>query len=374
MDLKESKEERSFRLGFRRWVERSIPSSLRNAEAFSERLQADRLLAAGGYLGYTWPQEFGGGGGSAVLAGILDEERARAGIPAARSPSRFGISLLAPALIRHGNAHQQQRFLRPILRAEEIWCQGFSEPEAGSDLANVQARLVDSGDDFVLSGNKTWTTQAHEADWCFALVRSRGTPRHRNLTLVLVDMHQSGIDVRPLRQMTGGAEFNEVFFDDVRVDADHVVGGLHNGWKVAMTVLGAERSYGQLSRYMAYSQEFARIAQMVAQSSSSCSGRQLEELGTIRADLTGIRNLSLRIISLANAGEDLGVLPSITKLWWSTTHQRMVELGFDISVEVGSDSDWWFTQALEARAETIYAGSSEIQKNIISERLLDMPR
>jgi alkylation response protein AidB-like acyl-CoA dehydrogenase len=375
VNIDETPEEAVFRAEVAKWIASNIPASLRDAEDSASNREIDRLLASAGYLGYTWPTEFGGQGGTPTMAAILDEERALAGIPASRSPSRFGIHLVGAALIRHGSEAQRQEFLPRILRVEHIWCQGFSEPEAGSDLANVRTRLDADGDHFVVNGSKLWTTQAHEADWCFALMRSdQSGPKHRSLSFAFIDMHQPGISVRPLAQMTGGAEFNEVFFDNARVEPGHIIGELGEGWIVTRTVLGAERTYAQVSRYRQYMAELDRIAGLLADSQHPSRRSWLIEFGKVNADVSGIRDLSYKITSLATAGEDSGSLPSITKLWWSTTHQRLVELGYTVAVALGRDVDYWFPLWLRARAETIYAGASQVQRNIIAEQSLGLPR
>lgn len=374
MNLEETPREHAFREEVRDWLAREI-TSIGTFERFADRLEADRRLAGAGYLGYHWPEQFGGGGGTPNLAAILDAERAEAGVPASSSPSRFGINLLGPTLMVHGTPAQQHEFLPPILRAEAVWCQGFSEPEAGSDLANVQCAGRLEGDALVLEGSKVWTTQAHEADWCFALVRTDPkAPRHRNLSFVLIDMRQDGIEIQPLVQLTGQAEFSQVFFEGAKVPLAQVVGEIGEGWKVAMTTLGAERTFAQLSRYRQYEAEAARIGDMLRALEPETRDKWLERYGRARADLTGIRNLSYKITSLATAGEELGALTSVTKLWWSTTHQRLVELGYEIAVEADLEVDLWYRLWLESRGETIYAGASQIQKNIISERILGLPR
>ncbi len=375
MNLDETPEEATFRGELRDWLDRNIPDRLRAASAFADRLEADRILASGSYLGLSWPTEFGGGGASPVTSLIVDEQRALAGIPASKSPSRFGINLLGPTLMAHGTPEQQAAFLPPILRAEVVWCQGFSEPDAGSDLANVRCTATLEGNHLVVNGSKVWTTQAQESDWCFALVLTDPAgPRHRNLSFVLIDMRQAGVDVQPLVQSTGEAEFSQVFFDDARVELEHVVGALGDGWAVARTTLGAERSYGQLSRFINYQGQLARIRTMIDKAGSAATDSWRTRFGLIRADLTGIRNLSYKIASVATAEEDLGALASVAKYWWSTTHQHLAELGYEVSVATGIDNDFWFALFLETRAETIYAGSTQIQRNIISERLLGLPR
>lgn len=375
MNLDETPEEASFRDEVRSWAQETLAPLGQANLTFADRATADRLLAEAGYLGCAWPSAFGGRDAGPSLTSILEEECSLAGFPRALSPSRFGVDLFAPALIAHGTVEQQQEFLPAIRRAEIVFCQGFSEPEAGSDLANVRCALERDGTDFLLNGSKIWTTQAHEADWCFALVRSNPqAPRHQNLSFVLVDMRQPGVTIRPLVQSTGEAEFNEVFFDQVRVQARHIIGGIDNGWRVAMTTVGAERSYGQLSRFHAYMGELVAIAELVREADGLSTDAWTQEVGSIAADLTGIRDLSYKITSLAAAGEPTEALSSVSKLWWSTTHQRLVDLGYDVACATGKHVDDWLTQWLRVRAESIYAGTSEIQKNIVAERMLGLPR
>jgi alkylation response protein AidB-like acyl-CoA dehydrogenase len=376
MDLSEAPEEQEFRARLREWLASSIPGNLRNSHVFADRLAADRILAEAGYIGFSWPTEFGGRGASPAFAAILDHERALIGIPPYASPSRFGANLLAPTLVRHGSPAQQAEVLPPILKVQQIWCQGFSEPEAGSDLANVQCRAVPDGDDLIVTGSKVWTTQAHEADWCFALVRTDAeASRHHNLSFVLISMHQPGIEIRPIVQLTGDADFTQLFFNEVRVHARHVVGSRGNGWRVAMTTLSAERTYSQLGRYVHYQAQLDRIGAALRE-----AGRDrtrdgwLEELGRLQARISGIRNLSFKLSSFANAGEDFGALASVTKLWWSSSHQQLVDFGYRVSVALNRDEDYWYRLWLQARAETIYAGTSQIQRNIIGERGLGLPR
>ncbi|OZM76909.1 acyl-CoA dehydrogenase family protein [Pseudonocardia sp. MH-G8] len=375
MNLDETAEDAGFRAEIRAWLADHVAPATGSTPTFAERHAFDRALAQAGYLGRSWPTAFGGAGAGPVQASILDEECARVGFPRAQSPSRFGVDLLSPALFAHATREQQDEVLPPIRRAETLWCQGFSEPEAGSDLANVQSFADDRGEHLALSGSKIWTTQAHEAEWCFALVRTdRHAPRHHNLSFVLFRMDQPGISIRPIRQATGEAEFNELYFDDVRVEHRHVIGGLGQGWRVAMTVTGAERSYGQLSRFRTYTAQLGQIAAMVRESSSERRVSWERTLGSLAADLTGIRDASYKILSLAAAGESLESLPSIVKLWWSTTHQRLMDLGSDIAAETDGDLEFWNTEWLRSRAESIYAGTSQVQRNIIAERMLGLPK
>jgi alkylation response protein AidB-like acyl-CoA dehydrogenase len=376
MDLSETPEEQAFRARLRERLASSIPENLRNSRVFADRLAADRILAEAGYIGFSWPTEFGGGGASPAFAAILDHERALIGIPPSTSPSRFGANMLAPTLMRHGSAAQQAELLPPILKVQEIWCQGFSEPEAGSDLANVRCRAVPDGDDLIVTGSKIWTTQAREADWCFALVRTdTEASRHHNLSFVLISMRQPGIEIRPIVQLTGDADFTQLFFSEARVHARHVVGSRGDGWQVAMTTLSAERAYSQLGRYVQYQAQLDRIGAALREAGRDrARDGWLEELGRLQARISGIRNLSFKLSSLANAGEDFGTLASVTKLWWSSSHQQLVDFGYRVSVGLNRDEDYWYRLWLLSRAETIYAGTSQIQRNIIGERGLGLPR
>jgi alkylation response protein AidB-like acyl-CoA dehydrogenase len=376
MDLEETSAEAAFRAGVREWIAASVPPELRGSHRFEDRLAIDRLFAQKGLLAYTWPREFGGPGGGPIEAAILDEESGRAGIALSRSPSRMGTNLLGPAIMAHGSDEQKRRLLPRILRVEDIWCQGFSEPAAGSDLANVQCQATDDGTQLRLSGSKLWTSQATHATWCFVLARTDATaPRHRNLSMLLVPMDEPGIQIRPLVQLTGEAEFSQVFFDDVRVAKENVLGGLGNGWAVAMTTLGAERSYGLFSRHGIYAGQLAEIATLLkAASAGPTREAWLVELGALYADLTGIRHLAYKIASLAAAKEDVGALSSVSHVWWTDTHQKIADLGWRVAAAVGTDADRWYRLFLDSRAETIYGGTAQIQRNIIAERALGLPR
>jgi alkylation response protein AidB-like acyl-CoA dehydrogenase len=259
---------------------------------------------------------------------------------------------------------------------EDIWCQGFSEPSAGSDLANVQCSAALDGDTLRLTGSKLWTSQATHADWCFVLARTDlSAPRHKNLSLLLVPMREAGIDIRPLVQLTGEAEFSEVFFDDVRVPLANVVGAVGDGWAAAMTTLTSERSYGLASRYAVYRGQLLRVAALLRDAPAGARrDAWTMELGELYADLAGIRDLGLKVVSIAAAGEDLGGLTSVTHIWWAATHQRVVDFGYRVSSELGTDEGDWFRLWLESRAETIYGGTAQIQRNIIAERTLGLPR
>lgn len=345
---------------------------------FDTRLAADRRLSDAGLLGYHWPREYGGQAGTVADSAALDMVLADIGLSASLSPSRFGINLLGPALIAHGTDEQKGHFLPRILAVEDIWCQGFSEPEAGSDLAAVATTARRRDDDqFVVTGSKTWTTQAHRADLCFALVRTGDRDlHHRGLIMVLIPLRSPGVTITPIRQNTGQAELNTVFFDGVVVPPTHVLGEPGDGWAVARTMLAHERSYGQGARYGQYMAELAAAAGEVdAVDDNEARTMELHLSLADSADrLLAVSAMATLVSNIADSGGDLGTLPSAVKLWWSTTHQALMDTRLRAAlagmVDVPAIGEKW----LASRAETIYAGASEIQLGIIAERRLGLPR
>src|ERR1700693_4381323 len=268
-------EQEAFRKEVRAWLEANLPDDLRGRSFASSRADRDEVarlrvwqktMADAGFVGMEWPREFGGRGASIVEMIILYQEMARAESP--QLVNRGGVSMLGPTLMKYGTPTQRTRFLPKILTAEELWCQGFSEPNAGSDLANLQTRAVLDGDHFVVNGQKVWTSMGHVADWCFLLVRTDpAAAKHKGISFLLVDMKTPGITVRPLRQMTGEAEFNETFFDNVRVPAANLVGKLNEGWGVAITTLAYERDLLTFIRHISLRNALHRLVRLVRESS-----------------------------------------------------------------------------------------------------------
>ncbi|KIZ13487.1 acyl-CoA dehydrogenase [Streptomyces natalensis ATCC 27448] len=354
-------------------------------EGVAVRRAWERELGAGGWIGIAWDRTHGGYGNRAATLTqqvVWAEEYARA-----RAPGRMGHigeNLLAPTLIAHGDDAQRRRFLPPIARGEELWCQGYSEPEAGSDLAGLRTVAVKGRDGYRISGQKIWTSLATEADWCFVLARTdmRET-RHRGLSFLLVPMDQPGrIEVRPIRQMSGTAEFNEVFFDGALARTGHVVGGAGNGWRVAMGLLARERGVSTLVQQIGFA---AELTAMVADAVASGAVRDpvlRDQLVRQWAELKVMRWNALRTLGAAG---DAGA-PSVAKLLWGGWHQRLGELAIRVrgaAAAVGPAA--WSAEApyaldalqrlfLFTRADTIYGGSDEIQRNIIAERVLGLPR
>src|SRR5256712_2885076 len=271
MDFDFSEREEAFRKEVRAWLEANVPDDLRGKAFAASRADVDEVrrlrawqktMREAGYVGLNWPREFGGRGATLTEQIILFQEMARAESP--QFVNRGGLSMLGPTLMKYGTPAQQTKHLQNILTADELWCQGFSEPDAGSDLANLQTRGVLDGDAFIINGQKVWTSIAHVPDWCFLLVRTNpDAPRHKGISFLLVDMKTPGITIRPLRQLTGEAEFHEVFFDNVRVPRDNLVGKLHEGWAVAITTLAYERDLLTFIRHIALRNALHRFVRLV---------------------------------------------------------------------------------------------------------------
>jgi alkylation response protein AidB-like acyl-CoA dehydrogenase len=297
--------------------------------------------------------------------------------------------MAGPTIITHGTEEQKRRYLRKILNCEEIWCQGFSEPNSGSDVASLRTRAELRGDEFIVNGQKVWTSMAHLADWCMLLVRTDPeAPKHRGLSYLLVDMRTPGVTVEPLRQMTGESEFNEVFFEDVRVPRANLVGGLNEGWRVAMTTLMNERgtaAFASAARFRIVFDEIVELARATIRNGVPATSDPVvrQQLAQFHVELEMMKYTSYRVFSKILKGGDPGPEGSISKLTWSELNQRMTEFVVGLQGPAGQlvkgsphavHSGRWQHHFLRARANTIEAGTSEIQRNIIAERVLGMPR
>ncbi|MFC8507131.1 acyl-CoA dehydrogenase family protein [Streptomyces sp. NPDC057411] len=350
----------------------------REHEAFAERLAWERHMAAHGWTCVGWPEEHGGRGASIEQQIVFHEEYALADAPA--RVNHIGEQLLGPTLIAHGTEEQKARFLPPIRAVEELWCQGYSEPDAGSDLAAVRTRAVREGDEWVVTGRKIWTSLAHESQWCFVLARTgptagpaaeRRTRRpHEGLSYLLVPLDQPGVEIRPIVQLTGTSEFNEVVFDGARTPAAHVVGAPGDGWRIALATLGYERGVSTLGQQVGFRRELEALAALARANGTAADPHIRERL--VRA-WTGLRTM--------RANARCGTEPSVAKLYWSHWHRDLGELamairGADATLAAGEpyELDDWQRLFLFSRADTIYAGSSEIQRNIIAERVLGLPK
>jgi alkylation response protein AidB-like acyl-CoA dehydrogenase len=397
MDLRFAEPDEQFREQLQAWLGQSLPESWRSPgywsslppdESFDRRRAWEASKAEAGFSGIDWPVEYGGRGGTPAQKAIHDEELARVRAPL--TVNSLGLTFLAPTVMAIGTDQQKREIIGPLLRNEVIWCQGFSEPDAGSDLAAVRTRGVPhgTGDDehYLVNGQKIWTSNALHADRMFALVRTHpGERKHQGLSMLLIDLHSPGVEVRPLRQMSGSLDFGEVFFTDVRVPADAVLGRPGEGWKVAMLLLSFERGSSAMGQYTAFRAELDEVIALARRTERG--GRPViddpairQRIAQLHIELETLRLHSLYVLTQVERGNPLGATSSLTKLQWSQTHQDLGDLFTDVA-----GPDHQLTDAgprmlalqrswLWSRSETIWGGSSEIQRNIVAEQLLGLPR
>ncbi len=382
MDLTLSPAEQTFRDELRGWLEANNPGREPDGDeaAFAFRRDWQRKLHAAGLAGVSWPKEYGGRGATLVEQAIFNEETARAGTP--QLANGLGLAMGGPTVIAHGTEEQRRRYLEPILSAEEIWCQGFSEPESGSDLASLKTRAVRDGDDWVVTGQKVWTTFAHHAKWCMLVARTdRDAPKHKGLTYFLMDMEQDAVQVRPLRQITGEAEFNELFIDEARVPDANIIGGEGNGWAVAITTLMHERATLAFSLQVGVQIALRELVER-ARESRGDDGHMASEDPVIRQRLAQllIEGEVLRLNAYRGLSATMrtgvpGPEGSLGKWHWSEINQALTELAMDIAgPRAMLTEDTWTYRFLRARANSIEGGTTEILKNIVAERVLGLPR
>jgi alkylation response protein AidB-like acyl-CoA dehydrogenase len=379
VDLRDTPEEASFRAELRAWLEANLPEKRRGwrggAQRFGDEFGREwsRKLYEAGYASLTWPKEYGGAGAPYSYQAIFLEESARAQAPA--HVGVIGLGMAGPTIMAHGTDEQKRRYLPRILSAEEIWCQGFSEPDAGSDLAAARTRAERRGDVFVVNGQKVWSSFAQLADFCILVAQSDPeAPRYKNLTYLIVDMHAPGVEVRPLRQITGEAEFNEIFFTEVEVPAANLLGEEGAGWQVAMTTLLHER--GTLGFALTAGLEGAvnrlvGLAREHADGDADTRGRVAREW----IELQALRYTNYRALTTLQQTGVPGPEGSVAKLRWSEQNQRLTKLARELMGPEGLlDDGWWHYQQLRSRGNTIEAGTSEVLRNIIAERVLGLPR
>ncbi|WP_018638138.1 acyl-CoA dehydrogenase family protein [Parafrankia elaeagni] len=390
MDLTFSAAEEAFRADLRGWLADNLPSTWRepgfwatvpDAEAFELRREWERRKFDAGFAGIDWPTEFGGRGGTPGMKAIYDEEMAHARAPS--TVNSLGLAFLAPTIMAIGSEEQKREIIRPLLRCDVIWCQGFSEPDAGSDLAALRASGVADGEDIVVNGQKVWTTNAIHADRIFALVRTEpGSQRHRGISMLLIDMHQDGVEARPLRQMSGATEFGEVFFTNARVPATECLGGLGNGWATAMLLLSFERGASGILQYTSFRRAYDEIVRAARVLGRDQEPVLRQELAQRLVELECLRYHAMHVLTRVEQGADLGSESSMTKLQWSETYQDLFEtfddlLGSDIAIGspvAGLDLTALQAEGFWSRSVTIWGGSSQVQRNIVAERVLGLPR
>lgn len=383
MDIGYSPEDEEFRLQVRAWFETEytqFAADRAGADVNSldyRRAWEDHVCGAG-WSGLGWPRACGGRELPLTRQAVFHEEQAHAGAPL--GVNIIGHGILGPTLIHFGSAEQKSRFLPEILSNREIWCQGYSEPGAGSDLAALRCRAVRQGKHYVLDGHKIWTSFAHIAQWCFVLARTDAqAPRHKGISFLMVDMSSPGVRVSPIRQLTGESEFNEVVFEQVKVPLDALVGEENEGWRIAMAAASFERATYFIPRQVRFAQELAALRKLAG---TRTAEGLMQSLARLSVDSHVLKLKTWRSLTQALDGRPPGPEGSSTKLHWSEAHQRLLSLAVDLLGEralagpesIDREAATWVRSYLSSRAETILAGTSEIQRNIIGEQILRLPK
>jgi alkylation response protein AidB-like acyl-CoA dehydrogenase len=379
-------EAEAFRTEFRAWLDEHLPDDMRTGGGWSMEPDPDRLerlrewnrtLADARYAAIAWPQEWGGRGAGLIEQVVFAEEMHRAGAPGTLNP--LGLSNIAPAIIEHGSDAQKRMLLPRMLRGDDIWCQGFSEPNAGSDLASLRTTAVRDGDSWIVNGQKTWNTLGHMANWCELLVRTNPeVPKHKGISCLLVDMTLPGVEVRPLITITGEVEFNEIFFTDVRVPVEQTLGPVNEGWRVAMTTLAYER--GTVAKlHLGLRSKVGRLLALARETPSRGGAMAADDpvlrqkLARVYLEAELLKLISDRAISAELHGRAMGPEGSIAKLVWSEAEQHLTEVASDV---LGPDalSGQWARDRVYSRALTIAGGTTQVNKNILAQRILGLPR
>jgi alkylation response protein AidB-like acyl-CoA dehydrogenase len=376
VDLTLSPNEQAFRDELRGWLADNHPGEEPTGDeaAFEFRKEWQRKLHAQKYAGLSWPEEYGGRGATLIEQAIFGEETARAKAPGPANV--LGLVMGGPVVIAHGTDEQKQRYLEPILSAEEIWCQGFSEPESGSDLASLKTKAVKSNGEWVVTGQKVWTTFAHEAKWCMLVARTdQDAPKHKGLTYFLMDMEQDEVQVRPLRQITGEAEFNELFIEEARIPDENVIGGVGNGWAVAITTLMHERAGLGAAAAASVRVALGQLIELAQERGADEDPVIRQKIAQLLIEVEALRLNAWRGLTAIMKTGIPGPEGSLPKLQWSAVNQGLTELAMEIRGEEAAikDSDWTY-RFLRARANSIEGGTTEILKNIIAERVLNLPK
>ncbi|OLE37509.1 MAG: acyl-CoA dehydrogenase [Actinobacteria bacterium 13_1_20CM_3_68_9] len=376
MDLTLTSEEQTFQDEVRAWLGENHPGPEPDREEakFEFRRAWQRKLHDAGWAGISWPKEYGGRGATLIEQAIFSEEMVRAIAPPPANV--LGLVMGGPVIIAHGTEEQKERFLEPILSAEEIWCQGFSEPESGSDLASLKTKAIRDNGGWRVTGQKVWTTYAHEAKWCMLLARSEpNAPKHKGLTYFICDMDQDEIEVRPLRQITGEAEFNEIFLEDAHVPEENLVGGEGNGWNVAITTLMHERAGLGAASAISVRRELDQLIALINERGLAEDPVIRQRIAELKIGVEALRLGSLRALTQQMKVGIPGPEGSVAKWEWAMLNQKLTELAVDVlgPDALRPDSEWSY-RFLRARANSIEGGTTEVMKNIIAERVLGLPR
>lgn len=401
MDLSYPPEAAVYREKVQAFLKAHLPADWNGIGALSEEDAAAFIsswrttLHESGFLALNWPKAYGGAGLTTLETVVLAEEFAKAGVPTGAANDGFGIGMLGNTLLVWGSEDQKKHYLPRILSGEDRWCQGYSEPAAGSDLGNLGCRAILDGDEWIINGQKIWTSAGHLANHIFVLARTEpSAQKHRGITFLLVDMRQPGVEVRPIRMMSGESEFNEVFFTDARCPRNNIVGEVNGGWAVAMTLLGNERGAGAAVNAIGFRRELDKLTELVHERGLGDDPHVRQRLARAHTKVEVMRYLGYRALTAFLNGQRPGADASIGKLWWSKYHQEITELAVDIlgpdaMVPSGqkprgafrfdqpgspNDSANWVGVFFNARAGTIYAGTSEVQKGIVGEQILGLPK
>jgi alkylation response protein AidB-like acyl-CoA dehydrogenase len=377
MDLTFSQPEIAFRDELRAWFAENHPGAEPDGDEdrrYAWRRDFQRRLADGGWAAVHWPREYGGRGATLTQSAIFFEELGRCGAPLPANV--LGLLLAGPTIMTWGTDEQKDRYLTPILTAEEIWCQGFSEPDAGSDLASLKTRAVQDGDEWVITGQKVWTSGAQYSKWCMLVARTDPeAPKHKGLTYFMMDMEQEGVQIRPLRQITGEPEFNELFLDGARVPSENVLGGRGNGWKVALTTLMNERAGLAFFLQVRMRQLLDRVIEEAARGGLLEDPVTADRLGELYMRGEILRLTAYRGLTAIEKYGQPGPEGSLTKWMWSETNQQLTRFAADLlGPRTLRADDPWAYELLRARGNSIEGGTTEVLKNIVAERVLGLPK